>query len=284
MRYPGAKGKLSLRIMDVLSKFLRDYPKFYFCEPFFGSGAIGLKVLVEPNVHKVWFNDYDFGIYALWKSIRDEPDLLIHFVKTFKPSIVAFHEFKNYLLNLTEEDKHAVVLTGFRKLAIHQISYSGLGTMSGGPLGGEEQKSDYKIDCRWSPDQLIADIWEAHDLMKQKKVKITCRDFETVIRCKRNNIAYIDPPYYVKGPELYQYSFTPEDHERLAGLLRQTKHPWLLSYDNCEEIRDLYKFAAIREVPLNYTIKGSVTKTELLIAPNQYDELLEERRKLSIFE
>ena len=50
------------------------------------------------------------------------------------------------------DDRGRIVDIGFKKLAIHQISYSGLGTMSGGPLGGAGQKSQYKIDCRWSPD------------------------------------------------------------------------------------------------------------------------------------
>jgi len=44
---------------------------------------------------------------------------------------------------------------GFKKLAIHQISYSGLGTKSGGPLGGKSQESIYKIDCRWSPKHIV---------------------------------------------------------------------------------------------------------------------------------
>lgn len=283
MRYPGAKGKLSLRIINVLSNFLRDHPNFTYVEPFCGSLAIGLKVLVEPYVKKVWFNDFDYGIYSLWKAVKETPDDLISLVKAFVPSTDAFYEFKKYLINIPKEDKGSLITIGFRKLAIHQISYSGLGTKSGGPLGGEEQKSEYKIDCRWSPDQLVEDIWEAYDLMKRKKVKITCRDFEKVIGGKRDCIYYIDPPYFVKGPELYQHSFTPEDHKRLARNLRQSKHPWLLSYDDCEEIRELYRFAEIREVPLNYTINGAVTKTELLIAPNGCKQFLEEKQEASIF-
>ena len=40
---------------------------------------------------------------------------------------------------LTKEENQ--ISKAFKKLAIHQISYSGLGTKSGGPLGGEKQQS-----------------------------------------------------------------------------------------------------------------------------------------------
>jgi DNA adenine methylase len=237
-----------------------------------------LKVLAEPHVKQAWFNDLDFGIYALWESVRTRPAELISLVEVFIPTTAAFYKFKDYLLDIPEGDKAKYTLSiGFEKLTIHQISYSGLGTKSGGPLGGEDQSSEYKIDCRWSPEQLTADIRAAHDLMKQKEVKVTCEDFESLIRGRRNHFLYLDPPYYVKGPELYQCSFTPEDHERLARSLRETTHPWLLSYDDCKEIRKLYKFAVIQEVPLNYTINGAVTKTELLIAPKGLKRLVEER-------
>ena len=43
----------------------------------------------------------------------------------------------------------------------------------------------------------------------------------------------------------------------------------------------------MREVPLNYSINGATTKTELLIAPKGYEYLLndvEDRRFFDIFE
>ena len=67
-----------------------------------------------------------------------------------------------------------IVDLGFKKLAIHQTSYSGLGTKSGGPLGGAEQKSRYKIDCRWSPEYICKKVDKLHDLFAAIEVRDNC--------------------------------------------------------------------------------------------------------------
>ena len=176
-----------------------------------------------------------------------------------------------------------IVDLGFKKLAIHQISYSGLGTKSGGPLGGAEQKSQYKIDCRWSPEYICKKVDKLHDLFAAIEVRGNCctnLDFADVIEdtdcC---SLLYLDPPYYVKGNDLYQHGFTVEDHERLANALRNTEHAWVLSYDDCREVRQLYKWANVEPLRVNYSITAmkdkdtgerlSRTKTELLICPNR---------------
>ncbi|KKL03797.1 hypothetical protein LCGC14_2622550, partial [marine sediment metagenome] len=78
-------------------------------------------------------------------------------------------------------------------------------------------------------------------------------------------LVYLDPPYFEKGGQCYKHSFSEEDHVRLATALRDTHHQWVLSYDDCPEVRDLYSFARIQELPVNYSIAGSVPNVELLI-------------------
>jgi len=176
-----------------------------------------------------------------------------------------------------------IVLLGFKKLAIHQISYSGLGTKSGGPLGGREQKSKYKIDCRWSPDYICKKVdWLHRFLSRFEFVSGGCTalDFSAVVSVVNPNaVIYLDPPYYDKGGELYQHAFTEADHIRLKHFLHYSDHPWLLSYDDCQPIRDLYSFAKIDTLAVKCTINGSkdptqtkrkvLTKTELLISKHE---------------
>ena len=73
----------------------------------------------------------------------------------------------------------------------------------------------------------------------------------------------------MQGPKLYQHGFEHADHVRLRDLLRATPHHWILSYDNAEPIRDLYKWAEIIEIPAQYSIAGSITKSELLICSRE---------------
>jgi DNA adenine methylase len=171
-----------------------------------------------------------------------------------------------------------VVELGFKKLAIHQTSYSGLGSKSGGPLGGRKQESEYKIDCRWSPEYIGGQIEQHNMFMKKIEIRngmCTNFDFEDLINENDTEaIMYLDPPYYVKGNDLYQFGFTEEDHIRLAKLLRNTKHKWLLSYDDCDEVRQLYDWANIIRIgDISYTIttKTSIKKSELLITKEGVD-------------
>jgi len=58
---------------------------------------------------------------------------------------------------------------------------------------------------------------------------------------------------------LYINGFTKEDHLRLMKLLKQTKHAFLLSYEDCPEIRELYSWAKIYKLAFPYRVQDSNT-------------------------
>jgi DNA adenine methylase len=140
-------------------------------------------------------------------------------------------------------------------------------------LGGKEQKSDYKIDCRWSPKYLCKEIDKLHALFSRLNIDggvCHCKDFSEILKeCKDDSICYLDPPYYVKGNDLYQCGFTKEDHSRLSNVVKDLKGEWILSYDDCEEIRSIYNWAHAEKIDVNYSIGGATTKSELLIYDNR---------------
>lgn len=294
-RYPGGKSKLRNQIATRLNTFIDDN-KLEYREPFFGGGSIGLKVLEDnPLIEKLYINDKDLGISHLWTAVIKYPDLLKLLVENFVPSINKFDEFKNALTAEKQPNPKTgkeIAEYGFMKLAIHQISYSGLGTMSGGPLGGRKKGNiagrgstdevKYPIDCRWSPKYICKKIDHLYTKLFTMSIKNNiCNnfDFADVINDNENNaVIYLDPPYYVKGNDLYQHGFSSEDHARLAITLKNTHHKWVLSYDDSPEIRKLYQWAVIEEIDsINYSItalkdkntgkRTARTKMELLIFP-----------------
>ena len=272
-RYPGGKQKLCTEVVRELQ--CRWRPTY--CEPFCGGAGICLCLLpvarlggglYDRRLERVWLNDIDPDICALWYCIIHKPDALIRAIREFKPTVEIFNKFKTYLLD--GEYQSNQLIRAFMKLVVHQLSYSGLGTMAG-PLGGEDQISQYRIDDRWSPTHLIEQIRRAHRGFAAVKTRCTAEDFEVVLRCK-NAMHYLDPPYYDKGPELYQYSFTRDDHERLADVLHErATNDWVLSYDDHPKIRKMYRWARIKEVDCTYTIKlakdakRATPKRELII-------------------
>lgn len=263
LRYPGGKKKLK----KVLLPVLRIYAKmdYEYREPFFGGGSF----LTNLKFKRIWINDADYALSCLWTSVAKNPEELKRRVMDFTPSVSSFYDYKRRLLE--KDYGQDVTETGFIKLAIHQISYSGLGPKSGGPLGGKEQRSKYKIDCRWNPDYICKKIDSIHSYFNSIELlrgECTSEDFLYLIKEPAGDkkvVLYLDPPYYEKGEELYQHSFGEEDHQRLMESLKLTGHKWFLSYDDCPEIRDMYKWAKIFPVQVNYTINGSFTKPEVVI-------------------
>ena len=59
-------------------------------------------------------------------------------------------------------------------------------------------------------------------------------------RKKEEIFIYLDPPYYLKGADLYMNFYTKKDHEKLSKSVHKMKKRWMVSYDNHEFILNLY--------------------------------------------
>ena len=81
------------------------------------------------------------------------------------------------------------------------------------------------------------------------KVVIENLDFEKILKNydKTDALFYLDPPYY-ETEKYYPDRFMPEDHERLKAALDGIKGKFVLSYNDCGYIRELYEGYTIIEV------------------------------------
>lgn len=282
IRYPGSKAKLVRQIRATLPDWCQcdigHEPMWMppigsqYVEPFFGSGAVGLEVL--EHVHRsvaVWINDLDYAMYAMWHSIVHEMPALVRMVQEFEPTTAAFYELKEK----DGERSGCLATDGFNKIALHRMSVSGFGRMAGGPIGGRNQGGDYTVGCRWSPASIEQAIYNARETLREfESLRITNMHVRDVLaEVNGSALVYLDPPYYVKGGQLYAHNMSPEEHVELASLLAATDADWRLSYDDCPEIRELYSWASFRELEIRYT--NAVTSDrrpknrELLISPPQ---------------
>lgn len=279
IRYPGSKAKLWKSVLDTMPSEITlqlwsSQCAWEYREPFFGSGAIGFRVLSALDRRcKVWLNDKDYWLACLWKSVQSDPDGLIRLIMKFKPSPDAFFEFKE-----NDGDMHTDPLAaGFMKLALHQMSVSGFGVKSGTCLGGRDQENaEYPVGCRWNPIRLAKHVKERHKQLTRfgRNLRITCRDFgELFENTTRRCFIYLDPPYYEKGGMLYKHSMSHADHERLSQCVMSSNATWSISYDDHPAIRALYPGCRVKEVSVTYSnaTVGPQTKRpknkEILILP-----------------
>ncbi len=75
-----------------------------------------------------------------------------------------------------------------------------------------------------------------------ERVVIENKDFENLIKVydRPKALFYCDPPYH-KTENYYDAAFTESDHERLKGILSNIKGRFILSYNDDEYIRKLYR-------------------------------------------
>jgi DNA adenine methylase len=276
IRYPGSKERLASVLTDRLPlEFTAPLWEMQdgceYREPFFGAGAIGFRVLrCLPPSARIWLNDIDPGIVALWTAVKERPEDLCRLISRFEPSVEAFDRFKG------EDGDTGIdpLRLGFQKLALHQMSVSGFGFMSGGPLGGRTQaNSTYTVESRWRPDRLKSQVRQLSKLLRKfEALRITMGDFEPlIVDAPPKCFLYLDPPYVRAGEQLYRYSMSDDDHRRLSRQLRKVQCLWALSYDDHELIRKLYGgWALIEKVAATYTTAtgGERPKVEeILIRP-----------------
>lgn len=90
-------------------------------------------------------------------------------------------------------------------------------------------------------------IWQGSRRLKDTVIEN--KDFEALIRQydRENAFIYCDPPYYQTEGH-YAVEYKKEDHYRLRDTLAVCKGKWLVSYNDCEFIRELYQDFRIESV------------------------------------
>lgn len=131
-------------------------------------------------------------------------------------------------------------------------------------------------------------IWQASRRLADTVVEN--KDFEALIRQYDRDSAffYCDPPYYETEGH-YEVVFRKEDHKRLRDILSDSKGKWMVSYNDCEFIRELYKGYEITAVSrlnnLAQRYEGGCEFPEVLITNYDPKELERSQpRQLQLFE
>lgn len=259
LRYPGGKTKNYRFVKTILDA--NDLHGTYI-EPFAGGAGLAIKLLLYGDVKKIVINDSDRAIYSFWRCVLEHTEDLCAFIETVPLTREEWEKQRYIYMN---KEKFDELELGKATFYLNRTNISGV--IKGGLIGGNSQNGNYKMDARFNRKNLIRKIRDIS--LYKDSIDLYSYDvfdlFELGILNKyHNSIINFDPPYVKKGSQLYMNYFTYEDHEKLRNIIAKIHRKWIVTYDNCELIEDLYKKYRKSYVDIRYSINESKKTQELV--------------------
>jgi len=266
LRYPGGKNKVSEFVQSIVAN--NNLEGGVYVEPYAGGASVALSLLIEGKVSKIIINDYDRSIYAFWFCVLKKTDDFCKKIEKTPINMKVWNEQKKIQNNKKNESLFNV---GFSTFFLNRTNYSGI--ISSGPIGGLKQNGKWKINSRFDKKRLIERIKLIGKYNKNIEIyNLDAIDLINHISSKlsENTLIYFDPPYYVKGKELYVNHYTYKDHVLVAKTIKGISKPrWIVSYDNVKKITDLYDGYERYTYNLRYSlVNGTVGKEVMFFSRN----------------
>lgn len=240
LRYPGGKSKAISTILHYLPVHFCEYR-----EAFVGGGSLFVHLRqVMPDL-RIWINDLNPELYRFWQSVQSNLDSLIDEVTDLKNSNLDGRMLFERLTQL-EPSTLSNLERAVRFFVLNRITFSG--TIESGGYSEESFRKRFT-------DSSIARLRTLESILSD--LEITCLDYsEVLLRQGKDVFIFLDPPYFsATKSKLYGRKgnlHTSFDHDRFARLMKDCSHQWLITYDDCPEIRNRFQFANIYPWELQY--------------------------------
>jgi DNA adenine methylase len=265
LRYPGGKGRLGPWLASVIED--NDLKGGWYVEPYAGGAGAALYLLLQRYVEHIVINDADPLIYAFWQSAVCESEA---FIEMIRETPVTMESRSRFQAIVADPKGHSQLELGFAAFFLNRTSRSGI--LAGGVIGGKEQAGTYKLDARYKADDLIARV-RAIGAERHRITVLGMDALDLLVDCSpglpTKTLIYLDPPYYVKGSQLYRNYYEHADHEAIARCAQLALHPLLITYDDAPEIRGLYSGMSRSNFSLQYsTHRARPMSSEVLFYAN----------------
>jgi DNA adenine methylase len=238
--YAGGKSKQADSILDWIGHPARR--DLVYVEPFVGGGAVLLNAIKRGLVNWVWLNDKNRSTAAMWNAILFYPDELQELVRKHERLTPSEVKRSIEICLVEQNDLEPIeypVDSAFHAIVVHRCTWGAVGDAKTGKVFSQKN-----LDAKWNVTTVNTAIERAHYLLSQCALwegHCTCEDASDLIkRVPVESVLYLDPPYYKRGEDNYPFRLTLPEHKKLAATLLHCDVPWLLSYDDCEEVRRLY--------------------------------------------
>lgn len=245
LRYPGGKTR---GVEFIIRFFPKNLDKLL--SPFFGGGSIELYVAAKGT--QVYGYDIFSPLVEFWQCLITQPKELANEVEKYFPlPKEMFYELQKTQTQFKSKIQRAAVY-----YVLNRCSFSGA-TLSGG----------------MSPDHPRFTITSIDRLreFQNLNIKVNKADFRKSLQMHPFTFTYLDPPYLIKSSLYGKKGNAHKDfeHEELADILKKREH-WILSYNDCEEIRELYAGFHILTPNWKYGMSNDKSSKEILIFSKEF--------------
>ena len=251
IRYAGGKSKAYNVITERIPKL--PLPK-RIISPFMGGGSLESRWSSELGVEVIGYDIFD-ALTNFWNVLLTDSDDLADKLASLPPTKDKYKEIKEILIqwDYTQEmlsewktdhyKRDGISLDNLTAAAYYFYNHN----LSYGPMYLGWMSKIYENQNKW--DKAVNRIRE----YKNPNLTVRKGSFDEVIPNHTNDFLYLDPPYFLdkdadnkmlKGMypncniDVHHKGF---DHKLLRDLLHNHKGNFILSYNDCETIREYYK-------------------------------------------
>ena len=267
IRYAGGKTKA----IKIITPYVKDVNKIV--SPFIGGGSLEVH-WASMGKEVIGYDLFDV-LVNFWNVLLNRNGELVTKLQEITPTSNEYHRIKEILMkwdntqNMLKDwkTKHYVreeVITLDDVTAAAYYYFNHNTSYGPGYLGWGS--SVYLKEKKWND---MINMISKFDL---PTLSVNQGSFETVIPKHSEDFLYLDPPYYLEKDSdnkmftgIYPMRNIPVhhngfDHEKLRDLLHNHKGGFILSYNNCETIREYYKDFELLYPKWNYSMGNGETR------------------------
>jgi len=234
----------------------------HYVEPYAGGASIALELAIHEFAEHVHINDLDPSVWAFWASVLEDSEGLCRKIEQTPVNMETWVQQREIQKN---KGTATTLDLGFSTFFLNRTNRSGI--LNAGVIGGKNQDGNFKIDARFNKNELIKRI----QLIAEHRSRISLYNLDavqlldTVVpELPENSLVYLDPPYYVKGGDLYEHHYHHKDHAAVAAASRRIRQHVMVSYDDVPEIRELYADYQFVSYSLSYCAQNRYRGTEAI--------------------
>lgn len=258
LRYPGGK---SLAVGIILEHFPTNIQRVI--SPFFGGGSVELACALEIGLEVVGFDIFDI-LVNFWQFLIKDSQTLYSDLLKLSPTKEQYAIIKEELKRHWNKE---IVLDQRTLARDYYFNFN----LSYGPGFLGWMSKIYEDEKRYR------NMLEKIKNFNIKNLNVECSSFEKVFEKYPHDFLYLDPPYFLEGDSKMFRGIYPQrnfpihhnnfPHESLANLLKNHQGNFILSYNDCQWVRNTYKDFKILDVSWQYTMGQG----EIRIGKNRID-------------